>query len=1128
MPHHPTLFIGLGGSGVTTLAHLKRLLRRSMSREELMASYRFKLFDTDDSTWKDLERDFDAEFKADGEFLSRDKEWFNFGGFNPQRRWQEIKSSPSAPFSADILSWIDPRTAETTFPDQIVTIGAEARRQLGRFCLAQNFVPIQNKIRTELQALNNLRQTGQQEQVHIVVVASSCGGTGSSVFYDILYMLAVLYNEIAHAAPVIKPVIYSPQPYIRLAGIRQLPPELIERYNANAFSFFRELKYAFGRFFSGEGHSAGDFAIPSWSQAQALRVNWQPFGGSLIIDAQREGVPTFIPFENLYPTCAELLFYMLVSAVNANVNRGAINFRGWGDDASLGGSFPRYGSAGFRAIEYPGASLARFLSDRFSVELLADRFLKSTAPAQSELSKTARRLVDDVVLTPLRAPKGKADENSFREFARRQHLSADGNPLQRLATIDEFCTFDSSNPDSPPKVNPATITRDNLRKAVSAVQEEARRLKSMIRKDFATQFGRPSRPDPTDYYGRVLTRFQEEMETAIETWGGVGWTGNPGQEDAGLAWHLMETIAGGKEQAMKDLAESNRRWDALLGNVEGLERLIEDALAAAEKLGGLGRLWSGGGIGKLREKLEAFASKRVELVEEAFSNVLLMLEIEVLTFVGSRDPEVRAIEYFTCQDAHVISILRGLQDQGARIRNWMGRASSAAEAALGATVASMRQQSRSVLTTYEPSLDRVILADGKPGPLSTQCMGRLWASLPKPPNVLVSMTELPERAGVSWRAVCPSSNTTSEGLIEDFRRGCDRFVHDLTRTDKDLAGIVGRSIEDWMASGDVSADRKKQLKQLVGLEQVAVFSPVSENVPPNRPKFRLLLTASTGSDGSIAQQLGHDPGDPGQAHISSPEHPQRVLAVKVYSGLYLEDDFPWVKDVQYYYDRYLNYEPHLWRDGRVRVSGGGSATCWRRGFSVGIAWGFLFAGDKWKSDPNLAAVFTARLKDEPEAYLHEPPIALKRREPHFLCLKLAENMISGDGRVECALGGSGFERVAGPGEYGAAWAAFLKRSYMLENVELFHKWCGGIAHEYANGDQGATIQLVPNQEGRARFFLGQIPNVLSAVRAKRDELGRKVKRSAEDENTLGVLGWVATELEAEKNEIEAAFGSETL
>lgn len=1119
MPHHPTLFIGLGGSGVSTVVHLKRLLKRFVTPEDLATYYRFRLLDTDDNEWQKLQADFDAEFRVDPHFVNRDEEWYSLGGFNPQLRWQEVKGSPKREEFRDILSWIDPQGAES-FPNRIVAIGAEARRQLGRFCLAHHFSQVRTRLESAIQSLNGLRGDHNiQKYIQIVVVTSSCGGTGSSVFFDVLYLLAVLHQSIASAAPFLRPVIYSPKPFLRLAKSKNQPPELIARYHANACAFFLELQRAFSRSAAGNYNGAEDFVRPSWEDARHFPANWLPFEGALVVDAQREGPPSFIPFEHLYPTVAELLFYLALSGANDNVAQQWVNCNQNIPSASSG-TFPRYLAAGFRALEYPSALVRQYLVDR-AVTAIVERFRRYAPDSEGKLRDRAKQFVQDVVMAPIK----KDAEYSFGSFAQKRYLEeGEGGAVSRLTAIDEFCTVNPKKPDEL-VVDPSAVTEQQLRESIDRLRREVGEMKASVRKDFGDYFGHPTRAGLESYYGRVRERLVREMEAVIERDGIGGWVGQLGPQEGGMVAHLEHEIAGRKEDAIRRLEESNARVTAMYGSVNGLERLKQDVLEEARRQGGLFARWTGRGQAELRSRLEAFAAKREDVFKESLNNVLLMCEIEALSFVGSRDPVVQPTEYFTVQDIGLSSLLRQLRDQGRRIREWLGAAADAAQKRLDTTIAAIGSHSRSLLVTYEPSLDQIMDADGNPGPMAERALRRLLSAVTGVEQLLLRCTESAPRGGWNWRSVRADPDSTSLDLVNMFLDGAARFVDSLMKSE--LTAVISRSIKERL--DELPDDQVNRLRDLLGIEKVAAFSPLSDGARADRPKFRILVTASDGGRNSVAELLGYQQGDDAQMHLPDFSSPQRALAVKLYSMLYLEDDFPWFRELRGYYDKLLAYNPHLHRDGRVRQVQGSESRL-RRAFALGLAWAVILRDDRWKKEPALARLFTSRLDNEPDAYLHESPLSLRRQMPHLLAVDLKESMLTHDGRIECRLEGVGFEKVAEAGQYGAAWVEFLKRPRALSNVEFFHRWCGGVEHDWQGGRATRGIEPVIQlkNEERAKFFVGQVADVLSRVRARREQLEQQAIKGDDDNSTLQVLGWVTNELCAEESGIQGALGGPSL
>jgi hypothetical protein len=1123
MPHHPTLFIGLGGSGVKTLAHLKRMFYRS-SKEALDQFYRFRFFDTDEANeWEYLRSKFDAEFKTNPNFIDNQTEWYSLGNFNPQARWHEVKANPSDPINRDILSWIDPHVAES-FPSVIVTIGADARRQLGRFCLAHHYPLYSTKIDNALTDLNKARQDQKiASHVQIVIVVSSCGGTGSSIFFDTLYLLALIYHRLANAAPFLKPIIYSPQPYLRSAQAQNMGLELLARYNANACAFFLELQSAFSKSAAGNYNGAQTFVRPSLPDAQAFPRNWLPFTSAMILDAQREGVPSFIsPLDKLYEATAEMLYYLTLSGSDTKVNSVFTNANAAVASTSHG-TYPRYTTAGFRALEYPSTAIRSYLSSHFASTLVTDRFLKgSQQTSDSDLIRRAQGLVGDVILNP---PHGTG-LGSFRSYARRIYIDAEGGLPERVRSIDEFCEIDPSKPTAEPGIDVDQISQQRMEEAIRALHRDIENLKGSMRRDFLTQFGHPSSKDPDTYYGRVRDRLYAEMETTIEREGILAWIGHYDRRERGLVGHILNEVSARRSAAMAALAESNLRVQLLYGNAEGLEYLASTVVEQAEAVRKKKLIGVSGARQELKQRLQAFAAKRAELLEEGFTNFMLMREIELLTYVGLEAAEVTYLEYFVVQEKGLVPLLEDFKNQSQRIRDWLSAMSEKTQQLFKSEVIKIRNLASSILSTYLPPIDEIADANGEPGLLTRGISAQLNRGIEDVlgQGIFQSFTACGETAGRRWRSIRAHEGERSSDAEDLFLEGCRRWVETRLQTDPDLRATVTRSLEDYVSS--LSTEEVAKLRDLMGNKNVAVFSPLSASAI-NRPVFRLLVTNRDADKNSLATKLGFDSSDGGQSHLINPESPQRALAVKMYSLLYLEDDFPWFPEIKHYYDTYIQINPHLHRDGRIRVQAGGSETRWRLAFALALFWAFQLQGEKWKSDAKLRSLFTTRLDTEPGIYLQCGPMLLKNRVPHLFRMDFDEaKHITVDGRLECRLDDNAFEKVAEVGQYGKAWSAFQQRSKMIDRIELFQKWSGGIVCDWSGGGQQPQIQIW--MEDRARQFLGKLAEFSNLANQKRSQLSSQAMKSRDDEDTIAVLGWIASELIAYEALIRTALEGEGL
>jgi hypothetical protein len=134
--------------------------------------------------------------------------------------------------------------------------------------------------------------------------------------------------------------------------------------------------------------------------------------------------------------------------------------------------------------------------------------------------------------------------------------------------------------------------------------------------------------------------------------------------------------------------------------------------------------------------------------------------------------------------------------------------------------------------------------------------------------------------------------------------------------------------------------------------------------------------------------------------------------------------------------------------------------------------------------------------------------------------------ITVDGRLECRLDDNAFEKVAEVGQYGKAWSAFQQRSKMIDRIELFQKWSGGIVCDWSGGGQQPQIQIW--MEDRARQFLGKLAEFSNLANQKRSQLSSQAMKSRDDEDTIAVLGWIASELIAYEALIRTALEGEGL
>jgi hypothetical protein len=174
-PLHPTLFIGVGGCGSRVLRRLRRRLDDRLPVELRMLAPML-LMDTDQRALAGASHGDDLGHLRPEETLAM-----------PLRRSQDYRDD-----SRTILTWLSRRWLYN-IPRSLQT---EGLRPLGRLALVDHAQEATNRLR---QAIQQLHQQATQLQLfpRIVIVASSCGGTGSGMVTDV----AFLARQLAGALP---------------------------------------------------------------------------------------------------------------------------------------------------------------------------------------------------------------------------------------------------------------------------------------------------------------------------------------------------------------------------------------------------------------------------------------------------------------------------------------------------------------------------------------------------------------------------------------------------------------------------------------------------------------------------------------------------------------------------------------------------------------------------------------------------------------------------------------------------------------------------------------------------------------------------------------------------------------
>jgi Tubulin like len=458
------LYIGLGGTGVKTVANVRKLYAEHARAGTPSYRAEFLFADTDSGDTKaSLSKDFAGEFALNQRFIDFEVDWVDLGGFNPAAAWREIQKS-SLPKDLDIKGWISTEQANK-FDDKIIYIGANANRQLGRLCFAHHVEHLRKQIGQKLDALID-KHDQDARNPKIIIVTSSCGGTGSSIFFDLCYLVSAIAYPRVQALPKILGIIAAPGGYLEAMKNGQMGAELISRVKVNAYAFFVELDDAVKR----NGPQRQFFALPSDVDVKSFEANWRPFQGAGIVDVQMEKTSSFINLKELPKVVGESLFYLHSTSGDNRLDSVFTNLETETSDYFF--------AFGLKTLAYPSLEMGQYLSARFFYDVIGDRFLANSA-AEKDLNERA-----DKIMARLSASFDKVRDDTWHGLL--------NDVFDKSSIADRVSKVDAKGDE---EIDPALVTAEVLEQWQTELKHLIDGLKRTMQRAFGDWAGQPKSGD---------------------------------------------------------------------------------------------------------------------------------------------------------------------------------------------------------------------------------------------------------------------------------------------------------------------------------------------------------------------------------------------------------------------------------------------------------------------------------------------------------------------------------------------------------------------------------------------------------------------------------------------------------
>ena len=215
-----SLFIGLGGTGMTALLHTKKLFIETYGEVPPMVAF--------------------LGIDTDGGYYDKSLKSAIHGNITLQPSEQlpiKVETDPRDIYriQRDHFSWIPETNLQYL---RSMELGAGQIRSNGRFAFTYNEISVKNRLNSVATQILNAQNRGPKYEpmgsnMEIHLIFSLCGGTGSGTFLNTAYLIKELYPNCKLCGYAVLPDVFR----ARLNGAK------VERVRANAYGAIKDLDY---------------------------------------------------------------------------------------------------------------------------------------------------------------------------------------------------------------------------------------------------------------------------------------------------------------------------------------------------------------------------------------------------------------------------------------------------------------------------------------------------------------------------------------------------------------------------------------------------------------------------------------------------------------------------------------------------------------------------------------------------------------------------------------------------------------------------------------------------------------------------------------------------------------------
>lgn len=323
------LFIGLGGSGTTSLALLNQMFNDHYAYIRASENQR----DIFNSLLMDEYLYIDTDYSAKNKFkdIITDRDFCDIGVHAPNTVLEEVKRDAfsNTVYKQRVIDWVDQAQLSVS-GQKSLGAGADGLRMLSRMNLFQECIrnepeSLYNLLKYKIQVIQNRQKefntvNNANLKIRIYIIGGSCGGTGSGIYLDLLYLIHSLYkteaNLIGLDQPDVRPVIIMPHGYIQDLS----EGEKKKNYKLNAYAFFQEINAVVKNYYLETCNTSAfnDFSVIPTGIINDINNKFNPFRFACFYDSISQSPDA--TFDESSKQLANFIFQLEVTSADLDGN----------------------------------------------------------------------------------------------------------------------------------------------------------------------------------------------------------------------------------------------------------------------------------------------------------------------------------------------------------------------------------------------------------------------------------------------------------------------------------------------------------------------------------------------------------------------------------------------------------------------------------------------------------------------------------------------------------------------------------------------------------------------------------------------------------------------------------------